>query len=126
MLLTVFATVFLLTGYLQETDAEERRTISVEVTVPDPAWTVQIKEIYVAKDRLLVVSRLSRDPRAIAAQVISKTTDSVRQPLPDLPVEHYILGKTFRWEQEPHHYLENRRELKEKIKDARLVYRQKE
>jgi hypothetical protein len=98
------------------------RTISVEVTVPDPAWQVTIREIYVKGDRLLVVSELRRDPEAMAAQVISKASDSVRIPAPNLPTDHYILGRTFRWAQEPHHFIQNPAELVKVLQSATKIY----
>lgn len=98
------------------------RTISVEVTVPDPAWQVTIQEIYVKGDRLLVVSELSRDPETMAAQVISKASDSVRIPAPNLPTDHYILGRTFRWAQEPHHFIQNPGELAKALESATRIY----
>jgi hypothetical protein len=98
------------------------RTISVEVTVPNPTWRVAIQEVYVKGDRLLVVSTLSRDPDSMAAQVISKASDSVRIPAPDYPVEHYILGRTFRWAKEPHHFPQDRAELQKILQSAKKIY----
>lgn len=119
--LSIFLTVFLLVGCIHPSNAEPR-TISVEVTVPDPAWKVTIREIYVKDDRLLVVSELERDPDVMAAQVISQTSDSVRVSAPDLPVDHYVLGRTFNWSREPHRFIDDRSELTQILQSADRIY----
>ena len=47
----------------------------------------------------MVYSRLSRDPDYMSAQVISTVADTVIIDLchSDLPVRHYISGKTWDW-----------------------------
>lgn len=122
--LPAMVTAFLLVGCLQEMSAE-RRTVTVEVTVPDPAWKVIIDRIYLAEDRLVVVSNLHRQKDVVAAQVISKATDSVRVQAPDLPIEHYIFGKTWNWTEEPHQFIEEPGELEKKVARARLLYERK-
>lgn len=126
MLLSLFlpAMAFLFLGCQQNMKLNER-TIGVEVTVPDSAWRVTILEVYRAKDRLLVISSLHRDPEVMAAQVISRATDAVRIPAPDLPVKHYVLGKTFGWAQDPHRFIQNREEIEEELKSAKLLYQRK-
>lgn len=125
--LPLIALSFLLLGCLRHAHAEPR-TLSVEVTVPDPAWKVTIEEVYLSDDRILVVSRLARDPEVMAPQVISKATDSVRISAPNLPVEHYIIGRTFRWAQEPHHFIDDQARMKEIVegKFAERIYRRPE
>lgn len=104
----------------------ERQTVAIEMTVPDPAWTLTIQEVYAASDRLLVISELERDPDVMAAQVITQVRDEVEIEAPDLPAEHYILGKTFRWSEESHNFIDDRKELKDELSDARLVFRNDE
>jgi hypothetical protein len=109
-------------GGCQQTVSMEQRPIEIAVTVPDPAWTVTIEEVYASSDRLIVVSRLQRDPETMAPQVISRATDRVKIAAPDLPVEHFVLGKTFGWAEEPHRFIRDRRELDEVLKNARRLY----
>ena len=74
-----------------------RRTITVRLDAPDPAWTVSIESVHETEAGLFVVSRLERQSDA-AAQVISTITDSVRlKSSPEKPVFHYVLGKTWDW-----------------------------
>lgn len=120
--LPIFATAFLLLGCLRHANAEPR-TIAVEVTVPDPAWEVTIEKIYVKDQRLLVVSSLNRDRERMAPQVISRVSDSVETPAPDYPVAHYVLGKTFGWAQDPHHFIDDPKELEEIVAGAELIFR---
>lgn len=94
-----------------QTPTNQMREIGVEVTVPDPAWEVSIEEIYQADGRLNVISRLTRDEEAMAAQVISTIEDRVTVAAPDLPVDHYLLGKTWDWREEEHHFVANEEEL---------------
>jgi hypothetical protein len=104
----------------------QQQTITIEVTVPDPAWTVTIEEVYATQGRLLVISTLDRDPEVMASQVISRASDTVGVTAPDWPVEHYVLGKTFGWAADPHTFIQDRQELEEKLKNADLLYRRKE
>lgn len=98
------------------------RTISIELTVPDPAWQVVIDRVYLEDDRLVAVSKVERDPEAMAAQVISQASDTVRLEAPDLPIEHYVLGKTWGWAEEDHRFLEDERQLQRELQGARLLY----
>lgn len=99
------------------------RTLSIEVTVPDAAWQVEIDRVYRRGDRLLAVSRLRRNPEAMAAQVISQATDSVRLGAPDdLPVEHVVLGKKWDWEEEPYLFVEDEKELEKMVEGAELLF----
>jgi zinc protease len=77
----------------------EKHPISVRLDVPDAAWRIQIEKVYRGNDRLVVISRLSRQPDSIAAQVISTVADTVKIDVndADLPVQHYIVGKTWNW-----------------------------
>lgn len=98
--------------------------MALELTVPDPAWKIEIERVYRKGDRLLVVSRVTRDPEAIAAQVISQASDLVRIPAPDLPLEHYVVGKTWGWSEEDFHFV-TESELKKVTEGATLLYRER-
>ncbi|MGE9295578.1 MAG: hypothetical protein ACQKBV_04750, partial [Puniceicoccales bacterium] len=70
------------------------RTISVNLQVPSPAWSVKIESVWTVGDETWVISRLSNsgDP---AAQVITEVSDSVTVTTPKLSPVYYVLGKTF-------------------------------
>lgn len=101
---------------------ETQRLITVELTVPDPAWQVQIERVFRNQDRLHVVSRVQRAADVMAAQVISRVSDQVRISAPDLPVEHYILGKTWNWAEEDHHFIDDERQLEERLQGKKLIF----
>lgn len=77
----------------------EKHPVSVRLDVPDAAWRIQIEKVYRNSDSLVVVSQLSRASDSMAAQVISTVADTVKVDLDlaDLPVQHYIVGKTWDW-----------------------------
>jgi hypothetical protein len=56
----------------------KERTIEVTVTVPDSAWRLSIEEVYQVKEEIWVISRVSRNPDAMGAQVITTLTASVK------------------------------------------------
>ena len=97
--------------------------IIVKLTVPDRAWKISIEEVYRVKDEIWVISLLERSPM-MAAQVISTVTDKVSLTAPDLPEKHFILGKTWNWEnKEPYTFLKDRKEIETQLKTASLLYK---
>ncbi len=80
--------------------AEEdmERTITIRLSVPTPAWSIVIEQVYLADDQLWVVSRLSVQEGVIAPQVISTAEDSVKVAAgEELEVLHIIAGKSWSW-----------------------------
>ena len=73
--------------------------ITVRLDAPDAGWRVKIKSIHRTSENIVVYSQLSRDSDNISAQVISTVADTVKIDLShsDLPVRHYISGKTWDW-----------------------------
>ena len=73
--------------------------ITVRLDAPDAGWRVQIESIHRTSDSIVVYSQLSRDPDNISAQVISTVADTVKIDFShsNLPVSHYISGKTWEW-----------------------------
>jgi len=102
---------------------QPQQSVEIEITVPDPAWQVEIERIYEGESALHVVSRLRRDPNVMAAQVISTVSDSVEIPSRrNLPVEHYVLGRTWGWAEEDYRFVESEQELQQLIGNKRLVF----
>lgn len=79
--------------------ANENLAITVRLDAPDAGWRVQIESIHRTSENIVVYSQLSRDPDNMSAQVISTVADTVKIDLShsDLPVRHYITGKTWDW-----------------------------
>ena len=97
------------------------RSIELSVTVRDPAWTIRIERVYRLDDRLIVLSRLSRDPELMAAQVISTARDRLTAALPADRVEHWILGRGWNWAEEDHRFVTDQ-EIKQELAGAELLY----
>jgi zinc protease len=72
--------------------------ISVRLDVPDAAWRIQIEKVYLTNEKVVAISKLSRADD-MAAQVISTVSDTVEIDAvhAELPVKHYIIGKTWDW-----------------------------
>jgi hypothetical protein len=77
---------------------QNEKTIDAQVTVPDSAWRLTIEAVYQVKEELWVISRVSRDPHAMGLQVITTLKASVKVEAPELPVRHFVIGKTWNWE----------------------------
>lgn len=121
----MFTLVFLLLGCQQLLPM--KRTISVNVTAPNPSWQVQIEKVYRGNGRLHVVSRLFQDPKTeMVAQVISQATDTVTIGAPDLPVQHHILGKNWNWSQEKtYDFVTNELKLNRQLANLQIIYERK-
>ena len=103
---------------------KEEREITVTLTVPDPAWVISIEEAHEVKDEIWVISIVSRDSEATAAQVISIVKASVKFAAPNLSVKHYIIGKTWGWENdEPYTFIKNLKEIEREMKNGKLLYK---
>ena len=81
------------------TETDENLAITVRLDAPDAGWRLQIESIHRDSENIVVYSQLSRDPDYMSAQVISTLADTVKIDLchSDLPVRHYISGKTWDW-----------------------------
>jgi hypothetical protein len=101
---------------------EHRMTVTL--TVPDSAWVISIDEIHQVKDEIWVISTVSRDPNVMGAQVISTVKASVKIAAPDLPVKHFVIGKTWDWKnEEPYTFINNLKELERELKSGKLLYK---
>jgi hypothetical protein len=107
-----------MTAYVEEKD------IVVHLTVPDTTWSVSIDEVHQVGDALWVISVLSQNPEVMGAQVISTVQDSLTLPVPDLPVKHFIMGKTWAWEnEEPYTFIDNIKQIEKELTTGKLLYK---
>jgi len=103
----------------------QETTVSVQLMVPDGGWKIRIVQVYQTPTHLLAVSKLERGPGP-AIQVISEVEDSVKVPALELPVRHYVLGKTWKWpNQKPHTGFPNSKELSKRVAGAKLIFQAK-
>jgi len=112
-----------ITTPVNSTDINSSREIEVKLKVPDMGWKILIKEIHQRDEALLVISSLTRHPGP-SGQAISTVSDRVRMELPDIPVRHFILGKTWTWEnKEPYTYINSMDDIAGQLEGSRLLYR---
>ena len=71
----------------------------MRLDAPDAGWRLQIESVHLTSEGIVVYSQLNRDPDNMSAQVISTVADTVKIDLShsDLPVRHYVSGKTWDW-----------------------------
>ncbi len=122
----ILVSSFILTGCSTNTmkyDYDAVQSISVKLTVPDLGWLINIDEVYKIEGELWVISVLHRPP-GIFGQQITTISDTVKVPYPSLPVKHFVLGKTWGWQnEEPYVFLNNRDEIAEKLESGKLVFK---
>lgn len=74
-----------------------KRTFTVNIAAPTPAWALKISEIYVVEDEVWVLADLTQQPAEMVAQVVTPLTDSVTVEAPDVETVTYVIGKTGGW-----------------------------
>lgn len=117
--MTMFLSVLLVSATLL---AAEEREITVTLTVPDAAWEISIEEVHEVKNEIWVISTVSRNPDMMGAQVISVIKASVKCATADLPVKHFVIGKTWNWQnEEPYTFTKTRKELEKELKSGKLL-----
>lgn len=76
----------------------EIQNITVRLDTPNAGWRLSIDKVYRSEASLVVISQLEPPVEELAAQVITTLTASAQIPAEiDLPIRHYILGKTWDW-----------------------------
>ena len=72
--------------------------INIELEVPNPAWTVQITDLYENSEALIVIAKVN-SRASISSQVITRISDTVSAKVqdPNKPIKYYILGKKWSW-----------------------------
>ena len=120
----LLTSVILMLGTFHQARAQDS-TVSVQLGVPDGGWKIRIDQVYQTPTHLLAVSKLERSPGP-AIQVISQVKDTVKVKAPELPVRHYVLGKTWNWtNKEAYAFLSGPKELSKEIAGAKLVFQAK-
>jgi hypothetical protein len=102
----------------------DRKEITVKLTVPDSAWTIAIDEVHDVENELWIISTVSRDPSMMGMQVISTVQASLKLVAPDLPMKHFVIGKTWGWKnKEPYTFIKNLKQIEKWLKSGKLLYR---
>ena len=104
--------------------ADEAKGVEVTVTVPDSAWKLEILEVHGTDDELIVISKVSRAGGAFGLQVITTLNQKLELIVPNLPVKHYVLGKTWGWENQDKgvEFIKDRKQLEEKLKRSKQLH----
>lgn len=100
------------------------RTVRVALEAPNPCWSIALERIYRSDAGLVAVSRLTPPgPGRMCTQVISTVSHQVTVPLPDGPVTHLVLGRTWNWGESPpgYEFPASRAALEERLAGAGLV-----
>jgi len=102
----------------------DEKEITAQLTVPDATWSIAIDEVYEVGDELWVISIVSQNPNMAGAQVISTLQASLTIAAPDLPVKHFIVGKTWHWtNEEPYTFIEDLKPIEDELKSGKLLYK---
>ena len=72
--------------------------MSIELEVPNPAWKLQITNIYEAPDEFILIAKVN-SRNSLTSQVITKISDLVSAKVknPKKPVRYYVIGKKWNW-----------------------------
>lgn len=123
----IFKNMIMLLGVLifsTNSVASSELEITVKLTVPDAAWVISIDEIRKVNNEIWVISKVSRNPDVMGAQVISTIEASAVIDAIDLHVRHFIIGKTWDWEnEEPYTFIKSIEKLESKLKYGELLYK---
>ena len=102
-------------------DADKLIDIQLTIEVPNPAWKLQITEIYETDSELLVLAQID-SKNAITSQVISTISDTVTAELKDgnKPIQYYLIGKKWNWNSPKNSvvFIESREAIQSLIKKA--------
>ena len=102
--------------------AANEQEITVTLTVPDAAWKIVIDEVHEVKGEIWVISTVSRSPDVMGAQVISVVKASIKCAPADLPVKHFVIGKTWNWSnEEPIIFIKSMNEFDKELKSGKLL-----
>ena len=98
--------------------------ISIELEVPNPAWTIHITDIYENTDSLIVVVKVN-SRNSITSQVITQISDTVSAKVqnPNKPIQYYVLGKKWSLHSNPDNliFIDSKDDIDSIIRKAKPV-----
>lgn len=100
----------------------EKQEVVVKLQAPDTTWSVNIEKIVELDNKLYVISRLEKEEGMMGAMMITTVQDSVSVDLPDLPVQHVVMGKTWNWGKEKEYQFMSGKKCREAFKLAKQHY----
>ena len=103
-------------------NAEEKRTITVSLLSPSSGWSISIDEVYKVDKELWVIASLSNHPGP-GLQVITTVQDSIEITAEDFPLKHFVLGKTWNWEnKEDMTFIKDRKDIADDLAKGKRLY----
>lgn len=102
-----------------------KQNIQVRLDTPDAGWSISIDAVYQTDESLVVISQLNHSGR-LAAQAITTVSDTVQIPSSkgELPVRHYILGKTWDWGAFPNYtFIDSMDSFGGALERAKVIYK---
>ena len=95
--------------------------INIELEVPNPAWTVQITDVYEDAEALIVIAKVN-SRTSISTQVLTNISDTVSAKVdnPNKPIKYYIVGKKWNWNSKTNNvtFINNKNEIDSIILNA--------
>ncbi len=107
---------------IQSSERDLKKDIAITLQVPDSGWRIRILEVHRVNKELWVISEVYR-MKGMAAQVISTVEDTVTVPDSDLPVTHFVLGKTWNWsDNSPVTFIDSKDDIMKNLKSGECLY----
>jgi len=102
----------------------DEKEITVRLAVPDTTWAVAIDEVHKIGNELWVIAVVSQNPDVMGAQVITTVEDTLKLAAPDLPVQFFVIGKTWKWEnEESYNFIESLDRIEKELESGELLYK---
>jgi len=103
---------------------KEEKQIEVRLKVPDATHIIAIDSVHEVNKEIWVVSTVSRDPDLMGAQVISTVTARVKVSVADLPVKHFVIGKTWNWKNEENYtFIKDLKQIEKDLSAGKVLYK---
>ncbi len=101
----------------------EEKQIEVRLKVPDATWKIAVDSVHQVNRELWVVSTVSQSD-GMGAQVISTVTATVKISVGDLPVKHFVIGKTWHWKNEENYtFIKDLKQIEKDLAAGKALYK---
>lgn len=118
-----YALVFGVTTTVRAQEQYENQTIQLKLMVPDTTWTLAIDEVYQVGHELWVIAGVKQIGQAFGLMMITTLEDQVTVKAPTLPIQYYVVGKTWGWKnEEPYTFIKSKTEIEPTLKQAKRLF----
>lgn len=121
LVLIIFCTASL---HAEESNKSSCHMVRVSINVPDTTWSLYIKDVYIVDNELWAISQLQQlGEGMVGLMMITKAEDEVLVTAPKHPVKHFILGKTWGWENEEKvSFINDLSEIQTKLDQGKRIF----